>query len=252
MKRFQVGALEVRIFEDDVDLASAAADDAAEAIRDALRERGTANVMFASGVSQLCFLEALTALGRVDWPRVTGFHMDEYVGLPGTDPESLQAFMRIRIAERVPLRAFYFLSGDSPDPSIEAAKYGSVLREHPLDVCCLGIGTNGHLAFNDPHVADFDDPLDAKVVDLDEVSRMQQVCEGHFANLSEVPSRAITVTIPALMRARRAIALAMGYRKAEPVRVALKGDIGAGCPASVLRRHQHADLYLDADAASLL
>lgn len=252
MRRFAVGALEVRVFEDDVVLAFAAAGEAAAAIREALREHGTANVMFASGESQLDFLEVLTSLGGIDWSRVTAFHMDEYVGLPAARPESLQTFMRDRVAALLPLREFYFLSGDAPDPNIEAARYGYLLREHPLDVCCLGIGENGHLAFNDPHVADFADPLDAKVVVLDGVSRMQQVGEGHFATFGEVPVRAITVTIPALMRARHVIALAMGLRKAEPVRSALKDAVGSACPASVLRRHPHAGLYLDADAASLL
>jgi len=252
MRRFAVDALDVRVFEDDVALASAAAHDAADAIRTALLESDGANVMFAAGVSQLIFLDVLMSLGGIDWPRVTAFHMDEYVGLPSGHPESLQTFMRDRVATRISLRGFHFMIGDAPDAKSEAARYGRVLREHPLDLCCLGIGVNGHLAFNDPHVADFGDRLDAKVVELDEASRLQQVDEGHFATFGDVPERAITVTIPALMRARCLIALAMGSRKAEPVHSALKGVVGAACPASALRRHPHATLYLDAAAASLV
>ena len=252
VRRFEMDGLVVSVFDTAEALASAAAEAAGAAIRVALVERVSANVMFASGVSQLAFLEALGSMGGLDWSRVTAFHMDEYVGLDAAHPESLQRFMRYRIARRLPLREFHYLNGAASDPQEEADRYASLLRSHPLDLCCLGIGENGHLAFNDPHVADLDDPFDVKVVDLDDASRMQQVGEGRFSTIDEVPPRAITVTIPALMRSRRSIAFAMGLRKARPVRDALRGVVGSACPASALRRHPHAVLYLDADAASLL
>lgn len=249
---FSVDALDVRVFEDGADLAVAAAADAAEAIRAAVRERGVANVIFASGVSQLDFLQHLASLEGVDWSRVTAFHMDEYVGIPADHPESLQKFMRDHVAARLSLRGFHYMQGDVLDAEGEAVRYAHLLRAHRPDVCFFGIGENGHLAFNDPHVADLDDPLDVKVVDLDDVSRMQQVGEGHFPTLDEVPVAAVTATIPALMRSHCAIALAMGLRKAEPVRRALREEVGSDCPASALRRHPDSTLYLDADAASLV
>jgi glucosamine-6-phosphate deaminase len=160
--------------------------------------------------------------------------------------------MRERVVERMHPGTFHELGGDAPDPEEECARYTALLRAHPLDVCCLGIGENGHLAFNDPDVADFDDPRDVKIVELDQTCRAQQVGEGHFATLDDVPRRALTVTIPALLRAERVLAIVPEARKAEPVHRALYGPISTACPASVLRRHPGATLYLDAASASAL
>ena len=186
-------ALSVRV--DDVDeIARDAAVEAADAIRAAIAGRGEANVMLATGNSQLAFLVELIRLPDIAWDRVRAFHMDEYVGLQPSHSASFQRYMRERVAAHLPVMEFHYLAGDAPDPEAEAARYASLLRDNPLDLCCAGIGENGHLAFNDPPVADFDDTLDVKVVALDEASRRQQVGEGHFATIDDVPTQAVTVT----------------------------------------------------------
>jgi glucosamine-6-phosphate deaminase len=211
--------------------------------------------MFASGNSQLDFLAALAEPAireGVEWSHVIAFHMDEYVGISADHPASFRQYMRDRVVTTLRPEAFHELAGDAPDPEAEAQRYAALLRAHPLDLCCLGIGENGHLAFNDPPVADFEDPVDVKVVDLDAACRHQQVGEGHFASVDHVPTRAITVTIPALLRARAVVAIVPEARKAEPVRRALEGPVTAACPASILRRCDHATLYLDRESASCL
>jgi glucosamine-6-phosphate deaminase len=249
---FTVDELSVRVFDDVVEIARAAAVEAVDEVCAAIDERGEANVMLATGNSQLVFLAELVTFAGVDWSRVTAFHMDEYVGLPPTHTASFQRYMRERVAANVPFQAFHYLQGDIGDAEQEARRYADLLRAHPLDLCCCGIGENGHLAFNDPPVADFDDPLDVKVVALEPASRRQQVAEGHFASIDDVPAQAITVTIPALLRARRVLAIVPEQRKAAPVQAALEGPITTACPASYLRTRPHATLYLDAESASLL
>jgi glucosamine-6-phosphate deaminase len=249
---FVVDALAVRVFDDDRTLGLAAADDAAATIVGAVAARGVAHVMLATGNSQFAFLDAFVARSDVDWSAVVAFHMDEYIGVPPSHPASFQRYMRERIAARVPVREFHYLQGDAPDAGAEADRYAALLRAHPLDLCCLGIGENGHLAFNDPPVADFDDPFDVKIVELDDACRRQQVGEGHFATIADVPTHAITVTIPALLRAARVQAVVPEARKAVPVQATLRGPIAAACPASALRRHANAALYLDRESASLL
>ncbi len=247
-----VDRLSIRIFDDVRILARAAAGDAADVLRTAIGERGAANVMLATGNSQLVFLAELVTYTDVEWGRVTAFHMDEYVGLPSTHSASFQRYMRERVAANVPFKEFHYLQGDTGDAEQEAGRYADLLRAHPLDLCCCGIGENGHLAFNDPPVADFDDPLDVKIVALEPASRRQQVAEGHFTTLDDVPTHAVTVTIPALLRARRVLAIVPERRKAAPVKAALEGPISTACPASYLRLQPHATLYLDAESSSLL
>ena len=247
-----VDQLDVRVYNDLLALARAAALDAGAALRAAIAERGDANVMLATGNSQLVFLAELVTYADVDWSRVTAFHMDEYVGLPPTHSASFQRYMRERVAANLAFTEFHYLRGDTGDAEAEARRYTDLLGTHPLDLCCCGIGENGHLAFNDPPVADFDDPLDVKVVALEEASRRQQVAEGHFASIADVPTHAITVTIPALLRARRVLAIVPEQRKAAPVQAALEGPISTACPASYLRTQPHATLYIDDESASLL
>ncbi|MFN8037276.1 MAG: 6-phosphogluconolactonase [Acidimicrobiia bacterium] len=249
---FRAGELVVRVFADDDALAAAAAADAANAIRGAVDARGKASVMFASGDSQLEFLETLAAIAGVPWESVTAFHLDEYLGIRRDHPASFRRYMREHVVGPLRPGTFHELEGDAPDAEAEARRYGELLRRHPLDLCCVGFGENGHLAFNDPETADLDDPVDVKVVDLDEMSRAQQVHEGHFATLEAVPSRAITATLPVIRRARRILAIVPELRKAVPVRDALEGPVTTACPASVLRTLAHATLYLDRESASLL
>jgi glucosamine-6-phosphate deaminase len=252
VREWHVSELTVRVYEDVDALAADAARDATAFVRAAIAQRGHANLMLATGTSQLAFLARLVEEGGVDWSRVTGFHMDEYVGLPATHPASFQRYMRERVAARLPFGAFHYVDGSAADPDAEAARYAALLVEHPVDVCCLGIGENGHLAFNDPPVADFADPFIVKVVDLDERCKAQQVGEGHFATTADVPPRAITVTVPGLLRAGHVLAIVPEARKAEPVRAALEGPFTTACPASILRAQGNAVLYLDAGSASAL
>jgi glucosamine-6-phosphate deaminase len=249
---FMADALSVRVFDDVQSLALAAASDAAAAIRGAVDDRGDANIMLATGNSQLVFLAALIEHTDVDWSKVTAFHMDEYVDLPSSHPASFQRYMREKVASMIAVKEFHYLAGDTGDAQAEADRYSALLRAHPLDLCVCGIGENGHLAFNDPPVADFDDAADVKLVALEPASRRQQVAEGHFATIDDVPTHAITVTIPALVRARRVLAIVPETRKAAPVRDALRGPVSTACPASYLRRQPQATLYLDVDSASLL
>jgi glucosamine-6-phosphate deaminase len=244
--------LRVEVFEALPALARAAARDAADAIRGAIDVRGEASVMLATGNSQLAFLAELVEIPDIAWDRVHAFHMDEYVGLPATHPASFQRYMRERVASQLPLKEFHYLTGDTGDAEREARRYAGLLAVHPLDLCCCGIGENGHLAFNDPPVADFDDPNNVKVVALEPESRRQQVGEGHFGSINDVPTHAITVTIPALLRARRLLAIVPEARKAAAVEATLLGQISTACPATVLRRQAHATLYLDAESAALV
>src|SRR5882757_1561271 len=221
---FEFEALTVHV--DDVDeIARDAAIEAADAIRAAIADRGEANVMLATGNSQLTFLVELIQIPDVEWERVRAFHMDEYVGLAASHSASFRRYMRERVAAHLPVMEFHYIEGDAPDPEAEAARYAALLRENPLDLTCCGIGENGHLAFNDPPVADFDDPADVKIVALESESRRQQVAEGHFATIDDVPTHGITVTIPALLRAGRVLAIVPESRKAVPVRDALEGPI---------------------------
>jgi glucosamine-6-phosphate deaminase len=205
--------------------------------------------MFASGNSQFAFLAALTASADVPWSKLIGFHMDEYVGMDDTHSASFARYMRERIIDVAHPHMFHCIDGTA-DPSVECARYSGLLRTHPLDLTCLGIGENGHLAFNDPPFADFDDAVDVKEVTLDDASRHQQVGEDHFADLAAVPRTAVTVTIPALLRARRVLAIVPEARKAPAVARALNGPISTACPASILRRAHNATLYLDRDSAA--
>jgi glucosamine-6-phosphate deaminase len=246
------GRPQVEILPDPAALAAAAADRAIEVLRAATDGRGTANAMFATGNSQIEFVRCLVA--RADdlpWGDVVVFHMDEYVGVGADHPAGFRRWIRQRIAEPLRPRAAHYLDGLAP-PDRECARYAALLAQYPLDLCCLGIGENGHLAFNDPPGADFDDPLDVKVVELDAACRRQQVHEGHFATDADVPARAMTVTIPALLRARQVLAIVPEARKAESVRRALEGPVEPACPASALQRAPHATVFLDPRSAGLL
>ena len=244
--------LTVKVCDDIDEMARTAAADAADALRAAIAGRGEANVMLATGNSQLAFLSVLVTYDDIAWDHVRAFHMDEYVGLAPTHSASFQRYMRERVAAQVAFKEFHYLTGDTVDAEAEARRYEALLRAYPLDLCCAGIGENGHLAFNDPPVADFDDPRAVKIVELEAASRSQQVGEGHFATIDDVPTHAITVTIPALLRARRVLVIVPEARKAQPVHDALYGPVSTACPASYLRTQPHATLYLDAASSAQL
>ena len=240
----------VHVHADVAAMARAAADEALGLMVGAVATRGTANVMFATGNSQLAFLHALVhETEGVPWADTVVFHMDEYVGVGPDHPAGFQRYIREHIVEPAQPKAAYYVEG-LPDAEAECRRYTELLLRHPLDLCCLGVGENGHLAFNDPPVADFADPRDVKVVELEAACRMQQVHEGHFAALDDVPTHAITVTIPALLRAGRVLAIVPEARKAEPVAAAFTGPITTACPASALRTISHASVYLEPDVGA--
>jgi glucosamine-6-phosphate deaminase len=248
---FTVDELVVRVFPSPAELARAAAGQAAAALVRAVAERGVAHAMFATGNSQLTFVEQLVGHEGVPWGDVVLFHMDEYVGVGPDHPAGFARWIRRRLVAPTRPRAAHLFDGLA-DPDAECARYARLLQAHPLDLCCLGIGENGHLAFNDPPSADFHDPVRVKVVELDVACRRQQVNEGHFPNFGAVPPRALTVTIPALIAARHVVAIVPGSRKALPVQAALEGSVSTACPASVLRRHGHVTMHLDTESASEL
>jgi glucosamine-6-phosphate deaminase len=230
----------------------AAAAHTAGILVEAVRARGGARVIIATGNSQLPFAEALRARAEIPWDRITAFHMDEYAGMTDAHPASFRRWIRERIEEPLRPRAVQYLAGDAPDLEAECRRYEALLREAPIDLVCMGIGENGHIAFNDPPVADFHDPAWVKAVELDDACRGQQVGEGHFATLTDVPTHALTLTVPALIAPRSLQVVVPERRKAGAVRKTIEGPIDTSCPASILRRQPHATLFLDAESASLL
>ena len=241
----------VRVAADSHALAREAADLVASVLRDAVTARGAAHALFATGNSQLEFLDRLVENPSIPWSAVVGFHMDEYIGIGPDHSASFARYMQERFVDRMHPRAFHLIDGLA-GPEVECARYQALLHEFPLDLCVLGIGENGHLAFNDPPVADFDDPLDVKVVELDVECRRQQVGEGHFPSFDAVPTHAITVTIPALLRAGAVVAIVPEARKADPVAAALEGPVTTACPASKLQDCDHAVVYLEPASAARL
>ena len=242
----------MRVYAQQKDLAQDVAGIVHEYLQEVLRRQHSAALILATGNSQIQFLENLIGLGGVDWSRTILFHMDEYLGIGANHQASFRRYMRERVEERVHPRQFHYLEGDALLPLDECQRYASLLRAQPIDLCCLGVGENGHLAFNDPPVADFSDSHSVKLVKLDEACRQQQVGERHFPSLEAVPQYAFTLTIPMLCSARKMVCVAPETRKATAVKAALQGPVTAGCPASVLRRQPHATLFLDTDSAALL
>lgn len=244
----QVEQLPVSVFQTNEEMGATAAQDAAQVIQAAVSARGVANIIIATGNSQLTFLSALRQV-KLPWDKINVFHMDEYIGIDPTHPASFPLFLRNHFLNYIQVRNFYPVSGQAKEIEATIAEYARLLRAYPADLCALGYGENGHLAFNDPPFADFKDPVLAKVVRLAEASRRQQVGEGHFATLDDVPTHAITLTVPALLAAKRVLAIVPEARKAVAVKQALTGPVGEACPGSILRRAPHAHLYLDRDSA---
>ena len=251
MTEFFVDQLGVRVSGTRMEMGMLAGTDAAAEIRERLARHSAARVILASAPSQTELLDALTG-ADVDWSRVTLFHMDEYAGLDADHPASFRHYQREHVLDRIRPAAFHGIAGEAGDATAECARYAALLAQAPIDVVCLGIGENGHIAFNDPPVADFADPLAVKIVELDEACRGQQVNDGCFPSFDAVPRRALTLTIPALMRGGALFCAVPGPRKAQAVQATLRGPIVSACPASILRTHERATLYLDRDSAALL
>jgi glucosamine-6-phosphate deaminase len=246
---FQVDQLSVVVHPSRAALGAASARAVAEQMRRRLSRRGRIAMIFASAPSQNEFLEALAVEGDLDWQRVTAFQMDEYIGLAGDAPQNFGRFLAERLFDRVRPGSVHYLRSEA-SPAGEIERYGRLIEASPPDITCAGIGENGHLAFNDPPFADFADPVALKIVQLAEPSRQQQVHDGCFASIEEVPTAALTLTIPTLLSAAYFSCVVPGERKAEAVRQALLGPITTDCPASILRRHRCAVLHLDAESAA--
>ena len=242
---------EVRIYDHREEAGADGAALAAAVIRQEIERKGKAAVVFASAVSQDPFLAALRCQ-KLDWSRITAFHMDEYAGMSERHPASFRRFLRDRLLDHVPVAAFHGLDGESADLDAECDRYAALLREAQPCLVIMGIGENGHLAFIDPPVCRFDEPRDVRVVELDDICRMQQVHDGAFASLEEVPKRALSLTVPFFLRVPRAVVFVNNERKSAAVAAALEGPITEACPASALRRHPHATLFFDSAAASRL
>lgn len=233
-------------------MAEPAAQFAASLVQAAVRQNGRARILVATGNSQVSLIDALAARHDVDWKAVEVFHLDEYVGLPPTHPSSFRHWIKIRVEDRLQPFRMNYLKGDAADLDTEVQRYAKLLDEKPIDVGFVGFGENGHIAFNDPPVANFKDPLTVKRVLLDEACRRQQAGEGHFPDLESVPKEAVTVTCSALLRVRAWICYVPEERKAAAVRDALEGSIATSCPASIVRTHPNATVFLDAGSASKL
>jgi len=245
----QIDQLPITIYQSNADLGRAAAEHATDAITRAIRERGEANIILATGNSQLTFLAALRETRGIEWGKVNVFHMDEYIGIDPNHPASFPNFLRKHFLAYVKVKKFFPVLASVGNIEDACAEYARWLHAHPADLCALGYGENGHLAFNDPQFADFNDPVWVKVVKLDEVSRRQQVGEGHFKSVDEMPTHAITLTVPALLAAKRVLAIVPEARKQNAVKRALTDAISEDCPGSILRRVAHAHLFLDIESA---
>lgn len=249
---FRAEQLAVAVYPQQLQMGQAAAADAAAAILSLQAQKQEINIIFAAAISQNTFLDALRTYPQIDWTRVNAFHMDEYCGLSHSDPRSLASFLCTHFLDHVPVKNRYFLDGCCPDPAAECQRYGALLAQYPCDLVFLGIGDNGHLAFNDPHAADFRDAAAVKTVAIDSISKQQQVNAGNFPDPQSVPSLAYTVTIPALLRGKQLFCVVPSAAKAAAVSRALTGPVKEDCPASVLRRCANAKLYLDQESAALL
>ena len=251
LSSFQKDNLRVQIFQTRQEMGLVAANDVAEKIRTLLACQAEVNMIFAAAPSQNEFLETLSSSDHIDWQRINAFHMDEYVGLPVDAPQGFGNFLKARIFDKQPFRSVNYLNGNCL-PADECDRYTALLLQHPIDIVCMGIGENAHVAFNDPHVALFDDPKLVKIVDLDEKCRMQQVNDGCFASITDVPTHALTLTVPTLMSGRYVFCMVPAKTKAWAVYHTINDPVSEIIPATCLRKHENAVLYTDVDSAGML
>jgi glucosamine-6-phosphate deaminase len=252
IRRFQVEKLKLEVHPSREAAGAAAAQAAAGALMELGTIRETIGVIFATGASQLDMLRALTAIPGLPWDRVRGFHVDDYIGMAADHPASFRRYLREKLTQRVRMKEFLEVDGTAPDLKQVCRDYAGALRSADPQLCLLGIGENGHLAFNDPDEAKFNDPLDMKIVHLDMACREQQAAEGWFKSFQEVPERALTLTIPALFRVPKLIVSVPGSRKARIMRRTLQEPISTDCPSTILRTHPNATVYLDEESAAEL
>jgi glucosamine-6-phosphate deaminase len=249
MRELQADKLAVRIYDTRTEMGAEAALLVAADIRKLLEEKEEVNIIFAAAASQNEFLEALIK-ENIDWTRINAFHMDEYIGLPAGANQLFGVFLDKRIFLKVPFKKVYYVDGQAENPEAECERYSRLLREHPVDITCMGIGENAHLAFNDPHVADFNDDKDVKIVDLDEPCKVQQVREGCFESVDLVPPIAFTLTIPALLRAASIYCMVPAAAKADAVFHTIYSEITEKYPSTILRTHPNAIMFLEKQSAA--
>jgi len=249
---FKADHLSISIYESRQQIGAAAATAAAAEIRRLVATRGRAIGIFASAPSQNEFLDELVKAEGIEWTRVIGFHLDEYLGMEEDAPQSFRKYLFDRLVMRVPMVEFHGLRGEAANPEAVCANYAALLKSRPPDFAVLGIGENGHLAFIDPPVCDFHDPAAVKIVELDETCRQQQINDGAFTKLDDVPVRALSLTIPTIMACEKLFVIVPGSRKQNAVRDAIEGPIAESCPASILRTHPNVHLFLDREAAARL
>lgn len=252
MQYLQIENLKIQIYASRKEAGAAAAEAAAAELRRLAQQNENIGVIFATGASQLEMLRALIKITGLPWDRIRGFHMDEYIGISADHIASFRYYMRQELTERVPMHRFYEVDGNAANPAKFCREYSGALRSANPELCLLGIGENGHLAFNDPGVADFNDPHDMKIVSLDGDCKQQQVAEGWFKLIEGVPSQAMTLTIPTLLRVPKLIVSVPGSRKAKIVSRAFCEPISTACPATILRTHPDATVYLDEESAAEL
>jgi len=241
----------IKVFNDKVSLGKAAAEQAAAAIRRAIEENGQARIVAATAASQLEFLDALTKMPGIDWQKVETFHLDEYVGLPVTHPASFRKMLLEQLIRKTGMTRYHLLEGDTADLVQAMREVSKDLASAPIDIAFLGIGENGHIAFNDPP-ADFETEVPYIIVELDEACRRQQVGEAWFTDISQVPKRAISMSVRQILKAKEILAVAPDTRKAQAVKLCFEGSISPMKPSSILRAHPNATIYLDKNSASLL
>jgi len=251
IKQWTANRLKVKVFETRSDIGRHAANDVSQTIKELLKGKDIINIIFASAPSQNEFLSALSEEKGIEWNRINAFHMDEYVGLDKNAPQCFGEFLRQRIFGKVSFNKVFYIDGEA-DPVQESKRYAGLLKQYPADIVCMGIGENTHVAFNDPYEANFQDPLLVKEVQLHEESRQQQVNDGCFATIDEVPVSAITLTVPALLDAKNIFCMVPGINKAQAVFHTLNDEVNEKYPSTILRNHKNAILYLDKESASML
>jgi len=250
MRQFTKDELQVQIYPSRAEMGKAAAEEMAVVLKKLLKSQDNVRMIFASAPSQNDFFIHLATIEDIDFSRVTAFHLDEYIGLPADAPQGFGNFLKERLFSKLsPLGEIHFIDSQAQDPQAECDRYAALLNAAPIDIVCMGIGENAHIAFNDPPVADFNDPKLVKIVELDQICRQQQVNDGCFASLDLVPTHAVTLTVPAIMRGKAVFCMVPGPTKANAVYNTLEKEITTAYPSSILRMKQGAVLYLDTDSA---
>jgi glucosamine-6-phosphate deaminase len=252
IRQFHKDKLEVKIFESRKEMGSIAANEIAEKLKKLLSQKNEVRMIFAAAPSQDDMTNNLVKIKDIDWQRVVAFHMDEYIGLNKDASQRFGSYLKERVFDKLPFKEVHLLASNDGDSEKLCVNYSEKINENPIDIICMGIGENGHIAFNDPPIADFNDTKLVKIVELDNICRQQQVNDGCFTSFAEVPEKAITLTVPVFMNAKHLFCVVPKETKAAAIKRTLNGEISTQCPSTILREHPSAKLYLDKDSAQKL